>query len=524
MILYVGYKYAMAGGSAAGTLVGERYRLSEKLGSGGMAVVWRGFDTVLGRRVAVKILKDEAAADSMIAGRLRKEAWAVAQLTHPNITQVYDYGSDVQADGSTRAFVVMELAEGRSLQSLLADGAALPWRRATAIVAQVAAALAAAHQRGIVHRDVTPNNIMVGPDGVKVLDFGIAALFGENDASQATPAELLGTPAYVAPERLLDPDGPVGPAVDMYALGMVWYRMLTGRLPWSTNSRDELLMAHINQAPSPLAATVGLPPELADLCARCLAKDAADRPTSAQFSARVSSHDLTGAALAFPTANASAEPVVGTEPLAGPVTQTQTALPGRPDGTSDPAHVGSAPFGRRRRERLALVAASLCGGLAVAMAYLLYGLKVDASGSPAGAVVVGGTTPPTTTSAPVDASAAPTAGESPSATASTPPDVAAPAPVAVPAATAPDPTLAPTPTATVQGTPVSGLGGTAWMSCPDRTNVVIESTAPNAGYTLSEARFGPAKDVKAVFVSGPRRTEVRGKCEAGALKPEVVER
>jgi hypothetical protein len=152
------------------------------------------------------------------------------------------------------------------------------------------------------------------------------------------------------------------------------------------------------------------------------------------------------------------------------------------------------------------------------MAYLLYGLKLDTSGSAAGPVVVGSTAAPTTTSPLVEASAAPAA-EAPSPTASAPAEAPTPTPT-----DAPGPTLVAAPAVTPRGTPVSGIGGTAWMSCPDRSTVVIESTGPNAGYTLSEARFGPSKDVKAVFVSGPRRTEIRGKCEAGALRPEVVER
>jgi serine/threonine-protein kinase len=302
----------------------------------------------------------------------------------------------------------------------------------------------------------------------------------------------------------------------MYALGMVWYRTLTGRLPWSTSSRDELLMAHINQAPPRLAATVGLPSDLAELCARCLAKQAPERPTGAEFLAGVSSHDLLshdlhGETVVAPTP--SAEPAARTEPMAGPldaVTQTQPAPAGRP--------VGSAAPGRRsRRDRLTLLAATMCGGLAVAVAYLLYGLKFDASGSAAAPIVMGSTAVPTTTSPHVDAPAAPTASPTTSST------TEAPVPPTSPTDD-PGPTLVAAPAVTPAGTAVSGLGGTAWMSCPDRQTVVIESTTPNPGYTLTEARFGPGKDVRAVFVSGPRRTEIRGKCEAGDLQPQVVER
>jgi serine/threonine-protein kinase len=194
----------MAEGAAGRITVGEvrpecvrlngRYRLVEKAGTGGMAVVWRAFDEVLNRRVAIKVLTPQASSDPQLVRRLHAEAQAVAQLSHPHITAVHDYGQDIADDGATQPYVVMELVEGVTLQDCLADDQGMAWPQAVTIVAQVASALAAAHSHGIVHRDVTTSNVMLTPAGVKVLDFGISALLGEHDC--AAGDSLLGTPAH----------------------------------------------------------------------------------------------------------------------------------------------------------------------------------------------------------------------------------------------------------------------------------------------------------------------------------------
>ncbi len=232
-----------------------RYRLVERLGAGGMSVVWRGYDEVLGRPVAVKLLSAELSGDPDFRARVRREARAAARLSHPYVTNVYDYGE--AADGTP--YVVMELVEGRSLARRLESGP-LPPLSAVRMAAQVASALAAAHAQGLVHRDVTPANVMLSPAGVKVVDFGIAAAFGEWDRS------VLGTPAYLAPEQLAG--GPAQPATDVYALGLLIYLAVTGRLP---------------KPP----ALPGLPPDLAELVAACLATDPAARPGSAAVARRL---------------------------------------------------------------------------------------------------------------------------------------------------------------------------------------------------------------------------------------------
>jgi serine/threonine-protein kinase len=214
-----------------------------------MSVVWRGYDDVLGRPVAVKLLAPQWATDADFRARVRREARAAARLSHPNITNVYDYGE--AADGTP--YVVMELVDGQSLAHRLAAGP-LPWRSAARVAAQVASALAAAHAQGLVHRDVTPANVMLSRTGVKVVDFGIAAVAGERDRT------VMGTPAYLAPEQRAG--SPAQPASDVYALGLVLYHCVTGQVPHQVNLGR-------------------LPSELSSLIRACLASDPATRPSSA---------------------------------------------------------------------------------------------------------------------------------------------------------------------------------------------------------------------------------------------------
>ncbi|GIF65695.1 serine/threonine protein kinase [Asanoa ishikariensis] len=250
--------------------VGGRYRLVERLGAGGMSVVWRGYDEVLGRQVAVKVLAPSLAADPAFRERIRTEAQAAARLSHPHITNVYDYG-----ESGGVPYVVMELVDG---VPLAACATPMPWRDAVGICAEVASALAAAHARGVVHRDVTPSNVLLTAAGAKVLDFGISAVVGEQEVGP--DGSLLGTPAYIAPERL--DGGQVAAAADVYGLGLLLYRCLAGRLPWPGRSSAELLRSHLYAEPLPLPDLDGLPTEVAELCLRCLAKAPGERPTSAE--------------------------------------------------------------------------------------------------------------------------------------------------------------------------------------------------------------------------------------------------
>ena len=239
------------------SLLAGRYRLVERLGAGGMSVVWRGFDEVLGSssgRQGPAALHQST--DPSFRRRLRAEAQAAARLSHPHITNVYDYGEATTVDGEPVPYVVMELVDGESLAAVLARSRqACRGRHAVRISSEVSAALAAAHARGIVHRDVTPANVMLTPAGAKVVDFGISALIGENDIDP--DGSLLGTPAYLAPERL--EGGQVSPATDVYAVGLLIYRTLIGQLPWDVGTTTALLRAHQYTEPEPLPHVEGLP-------------------------------------------------------------------------------------------------------------------------------------------------------------------------------------------------------------------------------------------------------------------------
>jgi hypothetical protein len=260
-----------------------------------MSVVWRAHDDVLGRSVAVKVLAPELIADRESRAMIRAEAQAVASLSHPNVTGVYDYGESTNQEGAALPYVVMELVSGPTLEQRLAHGP-LPWRTALRIGAEIAAALAAAHARGLVHRDVKPANVLLTPAGAKVVDFGLAALAGAT-GELGPDGTLLGTPAYVAPERLAG--GPVRPATDVYALGVLLYRALSGRLPWPAESTTQMIKAHVYAQPKPMPAVYGLPEGVGELCARCLAKDPADRPTSREIAVRLAA--AAGVAVQLPT-------------------------------------------------------------------------------------------------------------------------------------------------------------------------------------------------------------------------------
>jgi len=266
----------------AGVVLGGRYKLAERLGEGGMSVVWRARDEVLARDVAVKLLSTRYLTDFSSRQRIRAEAQAAAKLSHPNIAGVFDYGESepgVGGAGDERVpYIVMELLTGTTLAEQLEKGP-LPVPRVLRVGAEVAAALAAAHEQDIVHRDVKPANVMVTAGGVaKVVDFGVAAVIGDL-AEHRSDAVLFGTPAYVAPERL--EGGPVVSGTDVYGLGVLLYRMLTGHMPWSAESTTQMLIAHMYVEPEPLPPLSGLPTDVVEICQACLEKDPADRPAAA---------------------------------------------------------------------------------------------------------------------------------------------------------------------------------------------------------------------------------------------------
>jgi eukaryotic-like serine/threonine-protein kinase len=253
-----------------GTSLQSRYRLDHRIAIGGMGAVYEGVDERLDRRVAVKVLKVELAQDPRFVERFRREARAVASLSHRNIATVYDYGEDGDA-----YFIVMEYAPGEDLARLLRSSAPLPPDRAVQIATQMCAALAHAHSAGIVHRDIKPANVMVGPgDRVKVTDFGIARAAG--DATLTATGSILGTAQYLSPEQA--GGGLVGPPCDIYATGIVLFEMLTGTVPFTGDSAVAVAMRHISEpVPAPSRRNPDVPPELDRIVAMATAKDPRDR-------------------------------------------------------------------------------------------------------------------------------------------------------------------------------------------------------------------------------------------------------
>lgn len=260
-----------AAGQVDGERVGNRYLLVGRIAGGGMGEVWRAHDEVLDRPVALKMLHPGLSDDAAFLERFRGEARNAAQLAHGNIAQVHDYG---EADGA--AYLVMELVEGQPLSSIIRARSPLSAAETVALIDQAAAALEAAHRKGIIHRDVKPANIVVTDDGVaKLTDFGIARALGAAGMTRA--GEVLGTPQYLPPEAALGKD--VGPASDVYSLAVVAYEMLTGEWPFHADTAVGFAMAHIQQ-PAPMLPG-GVPALLAQVVHRGLAKQPQERFASA---------------------------------------------------------------------------------------------------------------------------------------------------------------------------------------------------------------------------------------------------
>ena len=255
-------------------ILAGRYELGEVLGRGGMGVVYRARDLALERVVAVKCLPATSADDAVAVARFEREALAAAALPHPNIVTVFDAGRD-----GVERFIVMECVTGRSLDRILSETGALEWRLAVTVGRQVASALAAAHQAGIVHRDIKPGNVMLDDAGTaKVLDFGIVRL--DQGATLTQTATVLGSAQYLAPE--LAHGAEADARSDIYALGCVLYELLTGRPPFHGHQPAAVLAQHMSASPRPVCELVpAVPVALSELVARLLAKDPARRPADA---------------------------------------------------------------------------------------------------------------------------------------------------------------------------------------------------------------------------------------------------
>ena len=256
-----------------GALFAGRYRIIRRLGQGGMARVFLAQDESLHREVAIKVLADRHSDDPHFIERFQREARAAARLNHPNIVQVYD-----QSQGGM-SFIVQEYVEGETLKDLIRRESPLDPRRAITIALQILAALRVAHQQGVIHRDVKPQNILMQPDGkVKVADFGIASAGGDTEMTEA--GSIVGTAQYLAPEQARGLT--VGPPADLYSVGIVLYEMLSGRVPFEGDTAVNVAMRHVQEAPEPLTDRNPLvPAALESVVMRALAKDPRERYQSA---------------------------------------------------------------------------------------------------------------------------------------------------------------------------------------------------------------------------------------------------
>ena len=322
-----------------GDRIAERYDLEEIVGTGGMSTVFRARDAQLERRVAIKILHERFSEDEEYVARFRHEARAVAQLAHPNIVTVIDRGED---DG--RQYIVFEFVDGENLKELIVRSGPLPLRRAVELAVVVADGLSFAHEHGLVHRDVKPQNVLLSENGtVKVTDFGIARSL-DVDHGVTQTGTVVGTGEYLAPEQASG--GAVSPATDVYSLGVVLWEMLTGHVPFEGDSFVVVALRHVNEAaPDIREFRSDVPPRLAAAVDRALQKDPAHR---------------------FPTMRAFADELRAG--LAAPGSEGVTQV--IPSATRRPGP-RAARTGVRRRKRWPLIAAAVLIGLAALVAALV---------------------------------------------------------------------------------------------------------------------------------------------------------
>ncbi|MER7893856.1 protein kinase [Micromonospora sp. NPDC094482] len=315
-----------------------RYRLDERVATGGMGDVWRGTDLVLGRQVAVKVLLPALVSDPDFIARFRAEARIMAALRHPGIVQVFDCGEDDLPDGGRADYLVMEFVHGEPLSKRIEAAGRLDVAETMSIVAQAAQALNAAHRGGIVHRDVKPSNLLVQEDGTVVLvDFGVAR--STNVTSITSTNAVPGTALYMAPEQAAG--RPVSGATDIYALGAVAFCCLTGGPPFTGDNPLQVAVRHLDDEPPELSHDI--PEAVRALVSRALAKDPADRFSSGAAMAEAARTAVTDGAP--PTAMVTATPLRG----AGPDTQAEL---------SSEAVLAAAGQPGRRRGRRALVGAA----------------------------------------------------------------------------------------------------------------------------------------------------------------------
>jgi serine/threonine-protein kinase len=352
------------------TLAG-RYELHGLLATGGMGQVWRGRDLLLGRPIAVKVLRSEYTGDPTFLARFRAEAQHAAVLAHRNIATVFDYG-EVPPAGATEehlAYLVMELVEGEPLSTRLARERRLDVPATLDLLHQTASALAAAHAAGVVHRDVKPGNVLMGRDGiVKITDFGIA--WSASDVPLTQTGQVVGTAHYLSPEQA--EGGKAGPPSDVYALGMIGYECLAGRRAFDGDNAVQIALRHITDVPEPLPADV--PDAVRSLIGRALLKDPAER-----FADGAAFRDAVADVLAGRALPPLPAPLLPVDP-----TTTPLALRGR----------AARPVSRRRWRRAVAPLATLAAGAVIGVGALQFFGPSEVAGPPAAAAgtVAGGST------------------------------------------------------------------------------------------------------------------------------------
>jgi serine/threonine-protein kinase len=318
-------------------LLSGRYELGDRLGSGGMSTVRLAFDRRLERHVAVKLLAEHLADDRQFVSRFRREALSAARLVHNNIVQVFDFGFD---DDSGRYFIVMEAVRGQSGAELLHERGYLSVPETISIVGQAARGLDYAHRNGVIHRDVKPGNILLAEDGtVKIADFGIAKAMAE-ESSITQIGSVVGTASYLAPEQATG--GDVGPAADIYALGVVTYQMLAARLPYEADSLTALALKQQREAPPLLdQLNAEVPPEIGLVVDRALSLEPDMRYPSAESYAAALDDGVAGVG---PTTDPDRTRV---SPATGPFTGATAIVPrGAIDDIERDFHPGDEDDGR----------------------------------------------------------------------------------------------------------------------------------------------------------------------------------
>jgi eukaryotic-like serine/threonine-protein kinase len=321
------------------TVLDDRYVLLETIGGGGMAKVYLARDQVLDRDVALKVMREAYASDQEFVERFRREARSAASLAHPSIVQIYDQG---RAEDGTY-YIAMEYVPGGTLKEHIKESGSLDPGEAAGIAARVAEALEVAHERGVVHRDIKPQNVLLTPSGtVKVVDFGIARAASATSVTRTSL--VLGTAGYMSPEQAAGER--VGPASDLYSLGVVLYEMLTGEVPYDAETPVAVAVKHLNEPPRhPREANPRVPEELDALTVKLMAKKPEDRYSSAAELAR----DLERIKAGLPPLAASLEPEAATVPVSpGSPNTGHTRVAPTAVATGKPA----APAVRRRRRGL----------------------------------------------------------------------------------------------------------------------------------------------------------------------------